>query len=163
MFLGGTTAWPGPNAGEELAVWQAMAGIIAHDNASKPYKQLYYQADFESAALVSSSMSDPTRKDYCGLSQLDAQALVNELRTLSADPVELDASIAEQGGLKLGHRKHPRLHYVALSRVIFDASNQRAWLAVDLTGTSGSIMRLDKVGGQWTWASRCGGWLKPID
>ena len=163
LFLGTTTAWSAGSSGEEIAVWQAMAGQITRDSASKPYKQLYFMSDFESAAMVSSSMSDPTRKDYCGLSQPDAQVLVNELKTLSAEAVELDSSIADQNDLKLGHRKHPRLRYVALSRVVFDPSGQRAWLAVDLTGTSGSIMRLDKVGGTWSWTSRCGGWLKPLD
>ena len=163
IVLGTTTTWAADSSAEELAVWQAMAGQITRDNASKPYKQLYFMSDFESAGMVSSSMSDPTRKDYCGLSQPDAQALVSQLKTLSAEPVELDASIAEQNDLKLGHRKHPRLHYVALSRGVFDPSGQRAWLAVDLSATSGSIMRLDKVGGQWNWTSRCGGWLKPLD
>ena len=163
ISLGTTMAWAAEESGEELAVWQAMAGVIARDNASRPYKQLYFKADFESAAMVSSSMSDPTRKDYCGLSQPEAQVLVNELKTLSEDAIELDAAIAEQNGMKLGHRMHPRLRYVALSRVVFAPGNQRAWLAVDLSGTSGSIMRLDKVDGKWSWTSRCGGWLRPID
>lgn len=163
ILLGITTAWSADSSSEELAVWQAMAAQITRDNASKPYKQLYFMSDFESAWMVSSSMSDPTRNDYCGLSQPEAQALVDQLKTLSAEAVELDASIAEQNDLKPGHKKYPRLHYVALSRVVFDPSGQRAWLAVDLNGTSGSIMRLDKLDGQWSWTSRCGGWLKPLD
>jgi hypothetical protein len=44
--------------------------------------------------------------------------------------------------------------------VVFDPTNQHAWLAVDLGGVSGAIMRMDKVAGQWSKTARCGGWMK---
>jgi hypothetical protein len=44
--------------------------------------------------------------------------------------------------------------------VVFAPSNQQAWLAVDLNGETGAIVRLDKVEGRWNKAARCGGWVK---
>jgi hypothetical protein len=73
----------------------------------------------------------------------------------------LDAGIAKRSGMKIGRRMERTLRYVALSRVVFDASNQSAWLAVDLSGGRGGIMRLDKVSGEWSWSARCAAWIKP--
>ena len=39
-----------------------------------------------------------------------------------------------------------------LSRVVFAPDDQSAWVAVDLNGETGAIMRLDKVNGQWDQA-----------
>ena len=159
-----SSAWPADNAvGEELAVWQSMAEFIARDNASRPFKQLYFQTDFESAPLVTNSMADPTRREYkdlCGLSTAEAQAMVAQLQAVNAAPVAIQESIAEPAGFKIGKKKKPGARYVALSRVVFDPSIQHAWVAVDLSGTAGAIMRLDKVAGQWSKTARCGGWLK---
>jgi hypothetical protein len=148
---------------DELAVWQAMAETIARDNPKHPYKQLYFQSDFESASNIASSMSDPARNEFCGLSRPDAEAMIGELQAMSTEPIELDASIAEPFGLKLAHKKNPRSRYVAMSRVVFDAGKRRAWLAVDLSGARGGIMWLEKVGAQWNWVSRCGAWVKSQD
>jgi hypothetical protein len=149
--------------GEEPAVWKALAEFIASDNTSRPFKVLYFQSDFEIAPLITSSMADPTRKEYrdlCGLSVSDAQAMVSQLQAVNAEPVMFEESVAEPAGMKIGKKKAPRARYVALSRVVFDPSNQHAWLAVDLGGVAGSIMRLDKVAGQWSKTARCGGWVR---
>jgi len=149
--------------GEEPAVWKALAEFIASDNTSRPFKVLYFQSDFETGPLVTSSMTDPTRREYkelCGLSVSDAKAMVAQLQAVNAEAVAFEASVAEPAGLKIGKKKAPRSRYVALSRVVFDPSNQHAWLAVDLGGVAGSIMRLDKVSGQWSKTARCGAWVR---
>jgi hypothetical protein len=157
-------ASPAANSvGEEPAVWQAMAEFIAHDNASHPYKLLYFQSDFENGSLATNSMADPIRrefKDLCGLSASEARAMVSQLQAINAESVIFDQAVAEPAGMKLGKKKSPRARYVALSRVVFDPTNQHAWLAVDLGGVSGAIMRMDKVAGQWSKTARCGGWMK---
>ena len=148
---------------EEPAVWKAMVEFLATDNASKPYRQLYLQSDFETGPLVTNSLSDPTRREYkelCGLSNTDAKAMVAQLQAVNSESVPLETSIAEAGNLKLAKKKTPKARYVALSRVTFDPTNQYAWLAVDLSGGQGAIVRLDKVGGHWTRTSKCGGWMK---
>jgi hypothetical protein len=157
-------AMPAGNAlQEEPAVWKAMVEFLATDNASKPYRQLYLQSDFETAPLITSSMADPTRREYkelCGLSNSDAKAMVAQLQAVNSESVPFEESVAEAGNLKLVKKKSPKSRYVALSRVTFDPTNQYAWLAVDLSGGQGAIMRLDKVGGQWTKTAKCGGWMR---
>jgi hypothetical protein len=86
--------------------------------------------------------------------------MVAQLQAVNAEPVMLDEAISEPAGLKIGKKKAPRARYLALSRVVFDPSQQYAWLAVDLGGVAGSIMRLDKVAGQWSKAARCGAWVR---
>ena len=80
---------------------------------------------------------------------------------VSASPVVLQEKVAESAGLKVAHKKNPRMRYIAMSRVVFDPEGARAWLAVELNGTRGSIVRLDKKEGQWSKTSRCGGWYIP--
>jgi hypothetical protein len=150
-------------AAEELAVWKAMVEFVVSDNASHPYRQLYFQTDFETSPLVTNSMADPTRREYkelCGLSTSDSRAMVSQLQAVNAEQVTFDEEAMEQAGLKIGKKKSPRARYIALSRVVFDPSNQHAWLAVDFSGTSGAIIRLDKVAGQWSKTARCGGWMR---
>ena len=150
-------------AGEELAVWKAMVQFIVSDNASRPFRMLYFQSDFETGPLVTNAMADPTRrefKDLCGLSAADARAMVSQLQAVNAESVTFDEDVMEPAGLKVGKKKSVRARYVAFSRVVFDPSNQHAWLAVDLSGTGGSIMRLDKVAGEWSKTDRCGAWVR---
>ena len=146
--------------GEELAVWRATVAEIARQNASKPFKQLYFMSNFDSVPQITSSMSDPARTDLCGLSRPDAESMLGKLVGMSAEAIELDQSIGQESELKLGKRKDYRLKYVSLSRVVFDEVSQRAWVAVDLSDTTGSIMRLDKVNGAWSWVSSCAPWRK---
>jgi hypothetical protein len=148
---------------EEPAVWKALVEFLATDNASRPFRQLYLQSDFGTASLVASSMADTTRREYrdlCGLSSSDAKAMIAQLQAVNAESVPFEESIAEAGNLKLTKKKVPKARYVALSRVTFDPTNQYAWLAVDLSGTAGAIMRLDKVEGRWQRTSKCGGWMR---
>jgi len=148
---------------EEPAVWKAMLEFLATDNASKPFRQLYLQSDFATGPLVTNSMTDSTRrefKDTCGLSYPDAKAMVAKLQAVNAESVPFDESIADAGRLNLTKKKVPKARYVAMSRVVIDPTNQYAWLVVDLSGTSGSITRLDKVDGKWTRVSKCGGWIR---
>jgi len=156
-------ALPADALEEEPAVWKALVEFLATDNASKPYRQLYLQSDYETTPLVTSSMADTTRREYrdlCGLSSVDAKAMMAQLQTVNSESVPFEESIAEAGDLKLTKRKVPKARYVALSRVTFDPTHQYAWLAVDLSGTAGAIMRLDKVEGHWAWTAKCGGWMR---
>jgi hypothetical protein len=142
---------------EELAVVQAMATII-NGEAKRPYDYLYFESDFPSKINVESGLANPDRDSFCGLSRDKAGAMVSELARL--EPVEYDKPTAKSAGLGIGHKKFPRFRYLVVSRVIFDAENRSAWLAVDLNGETGALMRLDKVDGAWTKAARCAGWVR---
>ena len=144
---------------KELEVIEAMAAILNRDAAGS-YDYLYFESDFSAGSHIASSLSNPDRTQFCGLTRTEAQSLVSELETVSAKPVEFDKSAAKQAGLRIGHKKLPRFRYLMLSRVIFAPDNQRAWVAVDLNGETGAIMRLDKINGQWNKTHRCGGWVK---
>lgn len=149
-------------AGEELAVLQAMAAIVTRD-APRPYERLYFESEFEGAPFVASSLENPDRNQFCGLSRPEALQMVYELETVTAKRVEFDKTIATSAGLKLGHKKNPRFPYIILSRAVFGPGMQYAWVAVELNGSSGAIIRLDKVGGEWKKTYRCGGWMKAED
>jgi len=157
-----SAVWPPPKAeGEELAVWQAMAGTIAKDNEAKPYKLWSAESDFAAATFISSALADPDKEQFCGLSATDVKNVVTQLKATTLDPVQLDSDVAEAAGYKIAHKKNPRFRYIAMSRVVFDASKQKAWLSVELNGERGAIVRLDKVDGAWNRTSKCGGWYMP--
>jgi hypothetical protein len=150
-----------PATGDELAVWQVTAEAIARENTSRPYNLWYVVSDFTSASFIASAIEDPDRDQFCGLSSVEAQAMIAELKTINTTPVVLDTAVAKTAGLRAAYTKNPRLRYFALSRVVFDAEGKRAWLSVELSGARGSIVRLDKVDGRWNKTSKCAGWYIP--
>jgi hypothetical protein len=157
-----TVSRPAPQAtGDELAVWRTVAEDIARENASRPYNLWYVVSDFAASTYLASAMADPDRDQYCGLSSAEAQAMLSELKAVNALPVALEASIAKNAGVRIAYTKDRRQRYFALSRVLFDAARERAWVSMELNGTRGAIVGLARVGGQWTKTSKCAGWYVP--
>jgi len=147
--------------GDELAVWHAMAGAIARDNAARPFKQWFFRSDFAAAPFIASAMDDPDRKEFCGLSGLDAQAMIAQLKAVNSKHILLDSKAAEAAGFRLARKKNPLARYFALSRVAFNPAGESAWLSVELNSERGSIARLDKIDGEWKLTSRCASWYMP--
>ena len=145
--------------GEELAVIQAMASILNHDTA-RPFDFLYFESDFPAGPYVSSSLSNPDRTSFCGLTREQAQSVARQLIDLTARPVEIDKSVARAAGLSIGHKRLERFRYLTLSRVVFSSDQRQAWIAVDLNGETGALISLEKTGDEWKKVARCGGWLK---
>jgi hypothetical protein len=148
-------------AGEELAVWNAMAGEIARENTARPFKLWFFRSDFTAAPFIATAMDDPDREEFCGLSGPDSQAMIAQLKAVNATPVLLESKTAEAAGFRLVREKNPVLRYFALSRVAFNPSGDSAWLSIELNSERGSIARLDKVEGEWKMTSRCAGWYMP--
>jgi len=145
--------------GEELAVVQAMAAIITRD-AERPYENLYFASEFEGAPFVMVAIENPDRNDFCGLTREGAMHMVNELEIATSTRVQFDKETAKVAGLKLGKRKDARFPYLVLSRPVFGPGKEYAWVGVELNGSRGAVMRLDKINGEWTKTSRCGAWVK---
>ena len=145
--------------GEELAVIQAMAVQLNRDT-SPHFDFLYFEANFSARPYVSSSLANPDRTQFCGMSREKAQSLVTELATLTSEHVEFDKEVAKAAGLSIGHKKLERFRYLTLSRVVFAADMRHAWMAADLNGESGAMFQLEKVGSEWNKVARCGGWVK---
>jgi hypothetical protein len=153
-------AWPADGvAGEEQAVVQALATML-NQQATAPYDFLYFESDFTTSPHVASSMANPDRTEFCGLTRPQAQTLVTELTEATSRPVEFSSDLVKPAGLKVGHKKLPKFRYLFVSRVIFAPDQKQAWLAVDMNGETGAVLRLDKVNGQWSKAARCGGWVR---
>src|SRR5687768_12889472 len=106
--------------GEELAVVQAMAAILNRDS-SRAFDFLYFESDFSAKPYVVSSLANPDRTQFCGLSREQAQAVVSELSSLSAQRVAFDKSVAKSAGMSIGQKKLERFRYLTLSRVLFAA------------------------------------------
>ncbi|HEX5162031.1 MAG TPA: hypothetical protein VFV88_09925 [Steroidobacteraceae bacterium] len=159
LVAGSATRASEPVLGEELEVVQSLAAIINND-AGQSFDFLYFESDFSTSAHVSSSISNPDRTQFCGVTRVQAQAVVSELQALTSSPVEFDNNVAKPAGLKVGHKKLERFRYLMVSRVIFWPDNQHAWLAVDQNGETGALLRLEKINGQWNKTARCGGWIK---
>lgn len=147
--------------GEELAVWQAMAAIVAEDNADKPIRIWYFQSDFSAANFISVAMDDPEKAEFCGLNEAESKAMIAQLKDVSAERVVVEPDTVETTGFKLSRKKSPTIRYFAMSRVVFNSTNDSAWLSIELNGVRGSIVRLDKTEGAWKRTSRCGAWYMP--
>jgi len=148
--------------GEELAVLQAMAAIVTHDS-TRHLEMLYWESGFEGAPFVTVSLENPDRDQFCGLTRPEALKVVQALSNVSSIPAKFDKETAKAAGLKLGKRKDPRFPYVVLSRPVFGPENRSAWVGVEVNGTSGGVMRLEKSDGEWKKSSRCGAWIRAED
>jgi hypothetical protein len=144
---------------EELAVIQAMA-VIMNQESARPYDFLYHESDFTARPHIASSMANPDRTQFCGLSRDEGLTLVRQLAQVNSEPVEFDKGVAKSAGLAIGHKRLERFRYLSLSRVVFAPDKLHAWLAADLNGQTGAVYRMDLVGGEWTKSERCGGWLR---
>jgi hypothetical protein len=161
-FVSAHAAPPAPAVkGEELAVWQAMAAIVAAENTEKPIKVWYYQSDFSAASFISVAMDDPEKAEFCGLNEAMSKSMIAQLKEVSAQHVTVEPDTVESVGFKLSRKKPQTIRYFALSRVVFNATLDSAWLSIDLNGVRGSIVRLDKTDGTWKRTSRCGAWYMP--
>jgi hypothetical protein len=144
---------------EERAVWKAAAVAMSREaTRTRPPKTLYHKSDFGEASLMVSFAKDSIG-GFCGLTGQAASAMSTELKAVNAQSIAFDEALAEGTGLKLTTKKDSRRFYLALSRVVFDPTHERAWLAVDLNKVAGAVVRMDKIDGQWTKAAECGGWL----
>ena len=142
----------------ELEVIEAMAAILNRD-ASESYDYLYFESDFSAGSHIASSPTRTARSFVASRVPRRNRWSPNSRRS-ARSPWNSTNHAARQAGLRIGHKKLPRFRYLMLSRVIFAPDNQRAWVAVDLNGETGAIMRLDKIDGQWNKTHRCGGWVK---
>jgi hypothetical protein len=147
--------------GEELAVWNAMAGVVGADNAAKPIKSWFFRSDFSSASFIASALDDPDREEFCGLSARESQAMVAQLKKVNAKPVLLDSDDAEAVGYRIVREKKTVTRYFAFSRVAFSPAVDSAWLSVEVNSERGYIARLDKTAEGWKLVSRCAGWYMP--
>src|SRR3982751_5183124 len=110
MFMA-SVARPGTVlVGEELAVLQAMAAIVARD-ASRPLELLYWELEFEGAPFVTVSLENPDRDQFCGLTRPEAMKVVQALVDVSSIHAKFDKTTAKAAGLRLGRRKDPRFPY----------------------------------------------------
>jgi hypothetical protein len=160
LFLTAGVARASPAVtGDELAVIQAMAAIMSRD-APRPFDFLYFESEFPAQDYVNSSLSNPDRTSFCGVSREQAQLVVSELSRISAERLEFSKLVARPAGLSIGQKRLERFRYLTLSRVVFAPDRQHAWLAADLNGESGAIFRLEKIDGEWNKTARCGGWMK---
>jgi hypothetical protein len=163
LFLFAAAARPDTGAvSEELSVVQAIAKALATESA-QPYDFLYFESDFSARKNVAASLADPDRTQFCGLSRDEGLALVKQITFLNMEPLAFDKNVARVAGLGIGHKQFERFRYIRVSRVVFAPDQQRAWLAADLNGESGALYRLDKIGGEWSRAARCGGWVRAVD
>jgi hypothetical protein len=79
-LLAGPAGFPGSGVvGEELAVIQAMAGVI-NQESKRTYDYLYFESDFSTGGNIASSLENPDRTELCGLTRAQADVLLNELR-----------------------------------------------------------------------------------
>jgi len=161
-FVPAQAAPPPPAVkGEELAVWRAMAEIVAGENEEKPIRIWYYQSDFSAANFISIAMDDPEKAEFCGLDEAMSKAMIAQLKEVSAQHVMVEPDTVEAAGFKLSRKKPGTNRYFAMSRVVFNSTIDAAWLSIELNGVRGSIVRLDKIDGTWQRTSRCGGWYMP--
>src|SRR5688500_12605899 len=78
LMLVANVARPGAAVlGEELAVLRTIAAIVNRD-ATRPYENLYFQSEFEGASFVATSLENPDRNQFCGLTRSEALAMVTE-------------------------------------------------------------------------------------
>jgi hypothetical protein len=149
-------------ATEEQRVWLAAAQhVLANESAgtSKPGPLVVRsRTSFPGRAAVS-QLQKNAKQEFCGQSREGARSIVYVLNRLGGRERSVRDVFANRPEFSLTDSRPKKGDYVGLSEVLFHGEMQSAYLNVDISGRSGSIVKMEKKDGAWQWAAECATWI----
>ena len=152
-----------PAADEEAAVWRAVAAHVAQSErqATRGIGTLSVLnvSSFPTMPYVQEQLDQGASKGFCGLSSHESSEILAQLRKQNTNAVRIDSSVSTLPEVVLTSSRPPKGDYLGMSRVVFIAKGQTAFLIIDISGLSGVIARMNKVGDDWVPAGECVEWV----
>ena len=153
-----------PPATEEQRVWLAAAQHVqANESAGTSNLgtlAINSRTTFPGRAAVS-RMQKNAKQQFCGESREDARTIIYVLDRLGGRERSVRDVFANLPEFALADSRPAKGDYLGLSEVLFykgAKDTQFAYLNVDIGGQTGSIVKMEKQDGAWTWSAECATW-----
>jgi len=152
-----------PAANEEVTVWRAVIAHVAQSERQATSGigtlSVLNVSSFPTMPYVQEQLDQGASKGFCGLSSHESAEILVQLRKQNTSAVQIDSSVSTIPEVVLTSSRPPNGDYLGMSRVVFIASGQAAFLNLDISGLSGAIVRVNKVGDDWVAAGECVEWV----
>jgi hypothetical protein len=150
-------------AADEAAVWRAVAAHVAQSERQAGggigTLSVLNVSSFPTMPYIHEQIDQGAEKGLCGLTSLESSEMLAHLRRQNTETVQLDGFLSALPEVVLTSSRPPEGDYLGMSRVVFIANRQTAFLDLDISGLSGVIVRVDKVGAAWVPGGECVEWV----
>lgn len=162
-FARATGAGPWPPASQAQHIWLAAARhVLANESASAQRPgalSILARTSYPLSRRAMSRLKDEAQNGLCGLSGEDAKEVLSALRWVNARETNVRDVFEHRPEFALVDSPSVQGDYLGLSGVVFSRDTDFAHLNVDISGQSGSIVRMEKQDGAWAWSAECATWI----
>jgi hypothetical protein len=153
----------GADPSPEQQVWLAVAQKVRANEMSSASKEfalaIYYQTSFPTHRAHVNQLEKQARDGFCGLSREQANGIVRSLRWQNKQPKSIGDGFDHRPEFVITDRRPRKGDYLGLSSVFFDRDGQTAYVNADISGLSGSLVKMRLKGGVWVWDVECATWV----
>lgn len=147
----------------EQQVWLAAAEHVRANESASVIAQrtltIYHRTSFPKFRYAIAQLEMQARAGFCGLPREEAAGVVRSLHWQNKEPGGLGDVFDHRPGFAVVDRRPDKGVLLGLSRVVFDQAGSAAYLNIDISGRSGSLVQFRRVNGNWVWASECATWI----
>jgi hypothetical protein len=154
-----------PPATEEQRVWLAAAThVLANESAgtSNPGPLVVRSRTSFPRRTTVSQLRKNAKQEFCGQSSEDARSIIFILNRAGGRGRSIRDLFVNRPEFSLTDNLPKKGDSLGMSEVLFyrDAKNvQSAYLSVEISGRSGSIVKMENKAGSWQWADECATWV----
>jgi hypothetical protein len=143
-------------------VWLAVAQRVrAHDapaSAEPRALSVFHRTSFPKRRESLSQLDKQARRGFCGLPRDEADGVVRSLDWQNKRTHSIGDLFDHRPEFEVVTRRSDKGGQLGLSDVVFTRDGETAYLNADIGGAAGSIVKMRKKDGAWTWDSECATW-----
>lgn len=147
---------------EEQRVWLAAAKhVLANEAAGTKTGGpllVFASTSFPKLPKAMAQLKEASKQAFCDVPGSEAEWIVERLEQVNSKAVALRESFAGMPQFRIAKKRPNKGDYLGLSRVLFSADRQTAYLNLDIGGVSGSIVRMKLFNGEWGKLEECAQW-----
>lgn len=148
---------------EEMEVWQAVSRhVFGNEAAAVPSPRqlnVLSKTSYPMSDAVLTKLADSAEQGICALSAKESKALVSDLRKKNSKSISTRLALSSQHEIAIVDSRPQNGDYIGLSRPVFDARRNVAYLSVEISGESGSIIEMIRKEDKWTFNRECTTWV----
>lgn len=162
-FTRDTSGAVAPPAMPQQQVWLAAARQVltnGNPNLAGASRALpvYHRTSFVGRRSSLAQLERQAAKGFCGLSREEAGGVVRSLHWQNKRTRSIGDVFDHRPEFAVVDRRPDSGDYLGLSDVMFSREGDTAYLNVDISGLSGSIVQMKRDGDSWAWAAECAVW-----
>jgi hypothetical protein len=156
------TAAAAPPRTEEQRVWLAAARhVLANESAAATHPgplSVHSRTSYPGFPASVAQLREAARNGLCDAPADDSAAILEQLEKLNAHQVSVREVFTGLPGFRVTDERPENGDYLGLSRVLISQDLQTAYLNLDISGLSGSIVQMKLENGEWRVMAECAQW-----